>query len=164
MAMLRMPWSLLGRIVRLGRHRVDPISQSVGPEVLIQESSARSSADRLLGVRLGLGYADLREQRNLDTERSLRLLDDPCHPHAWPARLVEDEARAEPHVGLVLEVLELLVRERDPVAVHAASLRRCPVGIQAPRRLSGASTGKSQKLDSAPNLGFDTLHDRVTRL
>jgi hypothetical protein len=38
--------------------------RSVGPEVLIQESSARSSADRLLGVRLGLGYADLREQRN----------------------------------------------------------------------------------------------------
>jgi hypothetical protein len=43
----------------------------------------------------------------------------------------------------VLEVRDSLVRECDPVAVHAASLRRCPGSIQAPRRLSGASTGRS---------------------
>jgi hypothetical protein len=46
----------------------------------------------VLGIRLGLGYANLREQPNLHPEEDLGLLDDPCHPHARPARLLDDKS------------------------------------------------------------------------
>jgi hypothetical protein len=140
--MLRTPWSLS----LLGRNR-----RALPKGVARIKSGARSAyrvEREIIGwpvarVRLGLGYANLREQRNLHPQEDIGLLDDPCHPQARPARLVDDEARAEPHVGLVLEVRDSLVRDRDPVAVHAASLRRCAVSIHAPRHLSGLLRGRS---------------------